>query len=88
MYPNLFIARLTQSLNSFTSRGIVAFVFSWITGILGVCVVAWYGLSQPKSAAYSRPIEIVEVANQENGGATATSEGSVLATGAETSQRS
>lgn len=32
----------------FTTRGIVAFVFSWITGILGVCVVAWYGMSQPK----------------------------------------
>ncbi|CEJ82224.1 Putative Iron transport multicopper oxidase FET3 [[Torrubiella] hemipterigena] len=74
--------------DGFTSRGIVAFVFSWITGILGVCVVAWYGLSQPKSAAYSRPIEIVEVANQENDGVAATNEGAVLTTGAETSQRS
>ncbi|OAQ73054.2 iron transport multicopper oxidase FET3 precursor [Pochonia chlamydosporia 170] len=31
----------------FTTRGIVALVFSCITGILGICVVAWYGFSQP-----------------------------------------
>ncbi|KAG5985406.1 hypothetical protein E4U54_006031, partial [Claviceps lovelessii] len=31
----------------FTTRGIVALVFSCITGILGMCVVAWYGMSQP-----------------------------------------
>lgn len=31
----------------FTTRGIVALVFSCVTGILGVCVVAWYGMSQP-----------------------------------------
>ncbi|KAG5914460.1 hypothetical protein E4U42_000478 [Claviceps africana] len=30
----------------FTTRGIVALVFSCLTGILGVCVVAWYGMSQ------------------------------------------
>ncbi|GAB0139089.1 Iron transport multicopper oxidase fetC [Epichloe bromicola] len=31
----------------FTTRGIVALVFSCVTGILGICVVAWYGMSQP-----------------------------------------
>ncbi|KAM0321912.1 hypothetical protein ACHAQA_009809 [Verticillium albo-atrum] len=31
----------------FTTRGIVAFVFSCIAGILGVCVVGWYGMSEP-----------------------------------------
>ena len=31
----------------FTTRGIIAFVFSCITGVLGVCVVAWYGMSTP-----------------------------------------
>ncbi|KAF1739425.1 Iron transport multicopper oxidase FET3 [Beauveria bassiana] len=31
----------------FTTRGIIAFVFSCITGILGVLVVAWYGMSAP-----------------------------------------
>lgn len=32
---------------SFTTRGIVALVFSCVAGILGVCVVAWYGLAKP-----------------------------------------
>ena len=32
---------------SFTARGIVALVFSIITGIIGVIVVAWYGMSKP-----------------------------------------
>ncbi|KAF6805665.1 iron transport multicopper oxidase fet3 [Colletotrichum musicola] len=29
----------------FTTRGIVAFVFSCVTGVLGVTVVCWYGMS-------------------------------------------
>lgn len=29
----------------FTARGIVAFVFSWVTGILGVLVIGWYGIN-------------------------------------------
>lgn len=36
----------------FTTRGIIAFVFSWITGILGVLVVAWYGLSTPTKTTH------------------------------------
>ncbi|OAR00216.1 hypothetical protein LLEC1_04515 [Akanthomyces lecanii] len=36
----------------FTKRGIVAFVFSCITGILGVLVVAWYGMSAPAKSAH------------------------------------
>ena len=31
--------------SSFTTRGIVALVFSTICGILGVLVVIWYGLA-------------------------------------------
>ncbi|KND94156.1 Iron transport multicopper oxidase FET3 [Tolypocladium ophioglossoides CBS 100239] len=33
--------------DGFTARGIVALVFSCVAGILGVCVVAWYGLAKP-----------------------------------------
>lgn len=40
--------------DGFTARGIVALVFSCIAGILGVAVVAWYGLvgegESPKEA--------------------------------------
>lgn len=36
--------------SSFTARGIVALVFSCITGILGVAVVVWYGLAGDVSA--------------------------------------
>ncbi|KAH7157021.1 Cupredoxin [Dactylonectria macrodidyma] len=31
----------------FTPRGIVALVFSCIAGILGICVVGWYGMATP-----------------------------------------
>lgn len=44
----------------FTTRGIIAFVFSTITGILGVLVVAWYGLSSP-SASYAQAIQDVDI---------------------------
>lgn len=38
--------KLSDSLFSrFTARGIVALVFSCVTGILGVAVVAWYGMA-------------------------------------------
>ncbi|KAK7724129.1 hypothetical protein SLS64_000463 [Diaporthe eres] len=37
--------------DGFTARGIVALVFSCISGILGVAVVAWYGLSGDPAAA-------------------------------------
>ncbi|KAJ0125050.1 multicopper like protein [Diaporthe amygdali] len=37
--------------DGFTARGIVALVFSCISGILGVAVVAWYGLSDDPAAA-------------------------------------
>lgn len=36
--------------DGFTSRGIVALVFSCISGVLGVAVVAWYGLSGDPAA--------------------------------------
>lgn len=31
--------------NRFTTRGIVAMVFSCLSGILGVSVIAWYGFA-------------------------------------------
>ncbi|KAH6891173.1 Cupredoxin [Thelonectria olida] len=31
----------------FTTKGVVALVFSCIAGILGICVVGWYGMSTP-----------------------------------------
>lgn len=37
--------------DGFTARGIVALVFSCISGVLGVAVVAWYGLSGDPAAA-------------------------------------
>ncbi|GKT49915.1 iron transport multicopper oxidase FET3 [Colletotrichum spaethianum] len=43
--------------DGFTARGIVALVFSCVTGILGVLVVAWYGLAKtedgPSGARYA-----------------------------------
>ena len=38
---------LTHRLPRFTTRGIVALVFSCLAGILGVAVVAWYGFADP-----------------------------------------
>ncbi|KAK1761040.1 iron transport multicopper oxidase fet3 [Echria macrotheca] len=35
----------------FTARGIVALVFSCISGILGVAVIAWYGFAEPVNVA-------------------------------------
>ena len=32
--------------NGFTARGIVALVFSIIAGLLGVAVIAWYGMGE------------------------------------------
>lgn len=46
------------NLDSFTPRGIVALVFSCITGILGVIVVAWYGLSTPMEIV---PLEVSHI---------------------------
>ena len=39
--------------DGFTARGIVALVFSCISGVLGVAVVSWYGLSGDPVAAKS-----------------------------------
>ncbi|KAL7963551.1 Cupredoxin [Trichoderma compactum] len=53
----------------FTPRGIVALVFSCITGVLGVVVVAWYGLSTPVELVpleVSRIIETSEVTETSN----------------------
>ncbi|KAK4070134.1 CAZyme family AA1 [Trichoderma aggressivum f. europaeum] len=52
----------------FTPRGIVALVFSCITGVLGVVVVAWYGLSTPLELV---PLEVSRIV--ENSEVTETS---------------
>ncbi|KAL6801918.1 Cupredoxin [Trichoderma sp. SZMC 28012] len=52
----------------FTPRGIVALVFSCITGVLGVIVVAWYGLSTPLELV---PLEVTRIV--ENSEVTETS---------------
>ena len=52
----------------FTTRGIVALVFSCVSGILGVAVVAWYGFAggvgestQGKAAGQEGKQQVVEV---------------------------
>lgn len=63
---NLNIALHTDLSHRFTTRGIVAFVFSCITGILGVLVVAWYGMSQPvKSGAAKGPFGEAIITNED-----------------------
>jgi iron transport multicopper oxidase len=45
--------RISDSLyakNSFTTRGRVALAFSCLSGILGVIIVAWYGLAPDPGA--------------------------------------
>ena len=37
--------------SGFTARGIVALVFSCVAGLLGVAVVAWYGLGEMSAIA-------------------------------------
>jgi hypothetical protein len=39
--------RLTLVAIRFTARGIVALVFSCVAGIVGILVVAWYGMADP-----------------------------------------
>ncbi|KAK5997143.1 Iron transport multicopper oxidase fetC [Cladobotryum mycophilum] len=45
----------------FTARGIVALVFSCISGILGIIVVAWYGLSAPLNPV---PTEVARIVHE------------------------
>ncbi|KAI1637300.1 Cupredoxin [Biscogniauxia mediterranea] len=71
----------------FTSRGIVALVFSCLSGILGVAVVAWYGLA-PDPSSQSPPVEArvaeTPAAAAAAAGTTATNEadGAIQVTGA------
>ncbi|KAI5925944.1 Cupredoxin [Camillea tinctor] len=67
----------------FTPRGIVALVFSCVSGILGVAVVAWYGLAPDPSAAQS-PVETeaTTATTTAVGTSNAEAEGPVLVTGA------
>lgn len=65
-------------LHSFTPRGIVALVFSCVTGVLGVIVVAWYGLSTPLELIpmeVSRVIDHSEAPESTNAAAAAPAAG-------------
>lgn len=33
----------------FTARGIIALAFSCVSGVLGLAVIAWYGMAEVKS---------------------------------------
>ncbi|EHK48959.1 uncharacterized protein TrAtP1_000467 [Trichoderma atroviride] len=55
--------------SGFTPRGIVALVFSCITGILGVIVVAWYGLSTPMEIV---PLEVSHIIEKSDAAQTAS----------------
>jgi iron transport multicopper oxidase len=46
--------------SGFTARGIVALVFSCVAGILGVVVVAWYGLAEMGAIAEHKVEESVD----------------------------
>ena len=71
--------------SSFTARGIVALVFSCICGILGVIVVAWYGMSVPTEEAPKGVRETVAAADIDAVSGQHTGEG--ITTGAGTSGR-
>ena len=51
----------TNKLYRFTPRGIVALVFSILSGLIGVAVIAWYGFAPDtgKGAAYEHATERV-----------------------------
>lgn len=49
----------------FTARGIVALVFSCISGILGVAVIIWYGLAGSESDPGLRSTAAALVAESE-----------------------
>jgi iron transport multicopper oxidase len=73
----------------FETRGIVALVFSCVSGIIGMAVVAWYGFaggvgegSQEKSAGHEGKRQVGEVGNsEENQGR--ESDSAVVGAGAE-----
>ena len=50
-WKNKFPLTLTD-IHRFTTRGKVALAFSCLSGILGVIVVAWYGLAPEPAAAH------------------------------------
>ena len=46
LVPCIFDGALTVS--RFTARGIIALVFSCISGVLGLVIIAWYGAVEIK----------------------------------------
>ncbi|KAK2008550.1 multicopper oxidase [Colletotrichum eremochloae] len=53
--------------DGFTARGIVALVFSCVTGILGILVVGWYGLAKtedgPTRSGYAGPASVAHTSD-------------------------
>ena len=54
----------------FTTRGIVALVFSCIAGLLGCAVIAWYGLGEMGAVAMQREQRKISQLERETGGST------------------
>ncbi|ETN46362.1 uncharacterized protein HMPREF1541_00546 [Cyphellophora europaea CBS 101466] len=53
--------------SGFTARGIVALVFSCIAGVLGCCVVAWYGFGEMGVVAAEKERRKIESLEREQG---------------------
>lgn len=51
LFGKVFAMANTRHHHRFEAKGIVALAFSCITGILGVIVVAWYGMAKPAEDA-------------------------------------
>lgn len=75
--------------SGFTARGIVALVFSTIAGLLGVAVIAWYGMAEMSQLEKDKQVSHVQhiaadrgVVSRTNTGADA-SLGSDAGTGAD-----
>ncbi|KAJ2893586.1 iron transport multicopper oxidase fet3 [Zalerion maritima] len=57
----------------FTTRGIIALVFSCVAGILGVCVVAWYGFADAGKLAHPSGAQPTSLAAVKEGAAAQSS---------------
>lgn len=70
-------------MSRFTARGIVALVFSIITGLLGLAVIAWYGFAEPSAYDDKAIAEAQAVLAESKAAAPAGSSAAPAAAGAE-----
>lgn len=61
--------------DGFKAKGIVALTFSIIAGLLGVGVIAWYGLGEMNAIAKQRQADHVQHIGEDRGVASLTSSG-------------